>query len=408
MVNNLLRNVKSNILSNMFETMINILAPLLIIPYLISCLGVNQYGEYVTLIAKSALFSVIFEMGFGMFFSKQISINRDDKKMINKLFIIFLYFKLLFALLSFFVIFYMADEFNLTQFVLYLLVVGQLLNISPIVSGLELYSVLAKLQLAGKVVMLCLVFTIDFTTYGIEKSLFIQAIVWFFNSILLITIFNFKYGITFEKVSFSFIAFVFKSSLPFYGAKLFVNIYQQSSTYLVSFFLSSELVTIYSVALQLYKVGQAVIAAIAKVLYTSTVKTKNFKFVFNMTKYSLITHLLMFPIIYLFGEGVINLVFYFESDDLYRLSLILYCSLFFVIISAYWGYPVLSAINKDNYAHIGIFLSSIAYMSAFFIYYIMGNISIYTVVYCILAADIVGMLVRVYYVNKFKSFVINR
>lgn len=398
---NLIKTVKVNLLSNIAETAINILVPLIIIPYLISSLGQELYGEYVTIIAKSALFVVIFELGFGMYFSKQVSINRNDKKLINDLFIVFLSFKLFFSLVSYVFLVLLADTSEMEQVIISFLIAAQLINIAPIISGLEHYGLLVKVQVTSKLFMLAMVFLTDFKSYGVEKALTIQAFTWLFVSLILIIIYINKFKISFKPISFDFVKLIFKSSLPFYGAKIIVNIYQQSSTYFVSFFLTSELVAIYSVAIQLYKVGQAIIAAVAKVIYTSTVKTKDFRLVFKVTKYSLLVHVLILPFVVFCGEWMLSLVFDFEVATLYLLSLILYCSLFFVVFSAYWGYPIMSAINKDNYAHFGILLSSLAYALSFFIIYLMDCVNIYSVVFCILIADIVGMAVRVFYVNKF-------
>jgi O-antigen/teichoic acid export membrane protein len=190
--------------------------------------------------------------------------------------------------------------------------------------------------------------------------------------------------------------------LPFYGAKLFVNLYQQSSTYLVSFLLSAELVAIYSIAIQLYKVGQEVIGAVARVLYTSTVNTKDFLLIKRLTIRSFLIHLAVLPVVFFYGAQILSLIFSFDVILLTELSVIFYLSLLSVIVSAYWGYPALSAIGKENYAHLGILTSSIVYFIALGLLMFFDLSTIYLLIGCIVLADFSGMLLRLFFARKFK------
>ncbi|PMO71087.1 oligosaccharide flippase family protein [Vibrio splendidus] len=393
--------LKKNIFSNVSETAINILAPLVVIPQIISSLGVDAYGHYVVLVAEAAIYVVILEFGFGMFFSKQASIFREDRKLINNLLWIFISVRCVLSILVYTCLSAFSGHSQDQVIILSILVSSQLLNISPIISGLEMYSTMARLQLISKVLMVLMVFMTDFDVLGVEKALIIQALTWTFLTGSLLFVYVRKYGLYNYSASPKYIINVFQASLPYYGAKLLVNLYQQASTYFVSFFLVAELVAVYSVSIQLYKVGQAIIGAVAKVVYTTTVKTKNFLVVKNATKVSLCIHLFFLPIVVFFGESLLEIIFPMDVKTLYTTSLLLYISLFFVIVSAYFGYPVMSAINKDNYGHLGILFSSVSYMISFFVIYKFNMIGIYSVVCCILVADFVGMIVRFYYVCKF-------
>lgn len=396
------KRVISNIFSNISATLINIVVPLITIPMLTSGLGMNEYGLYVALMAKTALFIVFAELGFGMYLGKQISVNRNDIAEVSSLFWIFLVTKLVVFVLVLAILIIFSDQFRVIESLLCTLIFLQLINVTPILTGLEKYKLLTKVQIFTKALMVVLVLIVNFSSFGLEKALAIQVVIAALTSFSLLIYFlkTNKLG----KVSFSFtrLKAVLMGSLPFYGAKLFVNLYQKSSTYFVSFALSAELVAVYSIALQLYKVGQSVIGAVARVLYTSTVKTKDFALIKKLTIRSYLIHLAIFPIVFFYGNQILSQIFSFDVKELVDLSVILYLSLLSCIISSYWGYPALSAIGKENYAHLGILVASVVYFVAFgFLMFFEIN-SIYLMIGCIVLSDFMGMLVRLFFARKFK------
>lgn len=391
-----------NISRNITTTLINLLAPLVIIPIFTAGLGVENYGLYVVLIAKAALFVVVFELGFGMYLSKEVSINRNDKEEVTHFFWIFVLTKLFLFFIFVSIFLATSNGVDKTGFIFVLLVLFQLLNISPILMGLEKYAFLNKVQIITKGLFIVIVYMSHFSVDDLPKALAYQVIITFIStSLMYINVIKNKDLIGFL-FKFEKLLFVIKKSLPFYGARFFVNLYQQSSTYFISFILSLELVALYSIAIQLYKVGQSVIGAISQVLYTSTVKTKNFLLIKDLTIKSVLLHVLLLPFVCFFGEDLLRLIFDLDTKLLSELSIIFYVSLLSVIISSYWGYPALSAIGKEKYAHYGILVSSMTYFICLFSIYAFDFNDVKSAVYCIVIADFSGMLVRCYYVNKFK------
>lgn len=393
--------VVSNIFNNISATLINILAPLIIIPTLTSGLGMNEYGIYVALIAKAALFSVFAEFGFTMYLSKEVSVNRGNASEVSTLLWIFFVVKLVAFIVAFAMLVILSEQLCLIDYLLVSYIFFQFMNITPILTGLESYKFMTKLQFLTKLLMVLLVLSFNFTNSGIAKALAIQVIVEALTSAALFIYFLRNNKLEWVAFSFSKLKTVLLGSLPFYGAKLFVNLYQKSSTYFVSFLISKESVAVYSIAIQLYKVGQSIIGAVAKVLYTSTVNTQNFSLIRKVTIISFLVYFFIFPVVCFYGEKILSYIFYFDVKQLVELSIILYISLVFVIVSSYWGYPALAAIDKESYAHLGILLSSFAYFFAFGFIVLFNLNSLYLIIGCIVFSDFIGMSVRLFYANKF-------
>jgi O-antigen/teichoic acid export membrane protein len=396
------KTVISNIFNNLAATLISILAPIIIIPVLTSGLGINEYGLYVALLAKTALFIVFAELGFGMYLAKEISVHRANITEISTLFRIFLVVKLAASMFAFIILLLFSKKFSLVECLIVALILIQFMNITPILTGLENYKFLTNLQLSTNSLMVVVALIIDFSSFGLEKALALQVAIAALTTFTLLIYFLKNNRLVRTTLSLHKFQTVLKGSLPFYGARLFVNIYQQSSTYFVSFLLSSELVAIYSIAIQIYKVGQTVIGAVSRVLYTSTVHTKDFLLIKKLTIRSCILHVAVLPVVLFFGTQILGLVFSFDVEILAELSVITYLSLFSVIVSSYWGYPALSAIGKENYAHLGIFAASVVYFISFALLTFLNLGTIYWLIGCIVVADFAGMLVRLYFAKKFK------
>lgn len=374
------------------------LSPLIMIPVLTQDMGLAIYGEYVSLLALVGLFVVISDFGLDMYLTKQISKNNEDQHTIINYVNFFYKFKLIISIVCFIPITsIMLLSYNLSIEIIVIINCYLLLNnIKPscLLNGIELYSYQTKIELLGKLLIIISIFLFSFKDNGMFKAICVISISYVIvNSLLYYKLYKLKLLELSLSIPGKSILIV-KEAFEFYIARIFVNVYSKSSTYFVSLVLASELVAIYSVGIQLYKVGQAIIGAISKVLYTNTIKTQKLKDVYITTLISIVALLIISPIVFLFGESILDYIFPAMDSRLYSIAKILYLSLMFVIIASYWGYPVLSAFGLDRYGHLGIFIGSIVYYLSFTILWLSDSLTLITVTCCILLTDIITSLTR--------------
>lgn len=393
------KQLKVNISSNLLFTLLGMVAPLVVIPVLTQGIGVLSYGKYVTILSMAALLFVLTDFGLSMYLPKEISGNRDNSKLINSLASSFIHIKFSFGILSSLIAALLVDDSSVISIFSAFYVFLLILNPTPLLSGLEEYKWLAVCQVVAKSVLVSTVLIVDFGHMGVEKALLIQCMMNVILNALLyykvVKLFNIE---IFNGKSIDLI----KRSFDFYIARLFTNIYQQSSTYLVSFFLISEQVAIYSIAVQLYKLGTQLVGAIAKVLYTSTAYSKNLSPIRKVTLLTILLYVFVALLIKFSGEDFLSFVFDFEVGELFLLSCLLYFSLLFVILSSFWGYPALTSIGKEKYAHLGVFLSALGYFICFLLATSWLELTVFSFVFCILLADVIGAAVRLYFAKKFE------
>ncbi|WP_063656215.1 oligosaccharide flippase family protein [Aliivibrio fischeri] len=394
--------MRINVINNIISVVINVLSPLIVLPLLTAQLGLDGYGEYVKTLAFMSMLIIFFDLGFGMYIPKLISSSRS--KNLASVFYSFFYIKL-FTLPIIIFISYIVYNSEIVIFLLVsLYLIFMNLNLTPIMSGLEKYKELTILTLVCKVILVLLVIITDFSYLGVEKAIAIQVVsqALFFIFCLNSTK---KIWLEFKSISMTDLFELLKSSLGYYFSKLIVNLYQQSSALFVSWFLNNQLVAIYSIAIQIYKIGQSIIGAVAKVLFTNLVKNHKYSNLKLATEYSFFAYFLFSPIVFLMTDDIMKLFFEFDVKLLSEMLRYLYVSLAFVIVSSYYGYPALAPINKDKYAHYGVIISSIIYVIVFLMLIKFEYIYLVGFISCIIFSDMIGMIVRLYYYNKFKHII---
>ena len=393
-----------NMFSNVFSTLFGVLAPLIAIPILTLNMGMSMYGQYISMIALSALLVVVTDLGLAMYLAKRVSEKRQDIVAVSEYVSTFILVKVIAGLLVAFIIIYWVEQSTLLTSLLAVLTFLNALNISPILNGTEDYKFIAKATVLSKGLFLIFILGVSNQEISMEQAVFFQMLcAVLLNSLLFYFLFC-KKNVFLVKLLPSRVFAILKAAFSFYFARLFVNIYNQSSTYFVSLFLANELVAVYSIAMQLYKAGQVLIGSIAKVLFTDLVHTKNFMLLKKITIVVLFINIISFPIVFWFGKDILSIIFDFETTLLHKLSVVLYISLNFVTISSFWGYPALSAIGRERYAHLGIFYSSFSYYFLFFVFLFIDALGIYETIICVVFADFIAMVLRLYFANKFKLF----
>ena len=145
---------------------INIVSPLLILPYIIFMCGEEGLGKVGVGMSLALILSGIIDYGSYINGVKDISINRTDKKILEfhfksiylSKFILFLGVFLFFILLVCFVPFFEQDK--RLYFYSFFIVVGQFINPIWFFQGIENFKLISFINVTSKVIYIFLVFTL--------------------------------------------------------------------------------------------------------------------------------------------------------------------------------------------------------------------------------------------------------
>jgi len=376
------------------------------VPIIIKGVGIDGFGFYSSLVAMVALFTVIADLGLEMYLSKEVSRVRANTGIVNSLTIDFLFVRIGASLIGVVPIIYLLDvsfsnpsfEVSTSLLVVYFI----LINLRPlcIMQGLEKYKESSIVEFFSKILILVFLFLMDFSEDGINKAILALLIPLFFTNVTyyILLLGNGKD----DKYKFSTLRLrkLIKDSSGFYFSRLFTNLYLSSSPYLVSLFLKSDLVGIYSVIMQLYKSAQMLTSAISKVLYTRSMLNNIMFIALRLSVITLILFIVFAPFIHVYSSDAISFIFNVEYVGLSNYILLISLSVLFHSISSFIGYPILVSFNMENNAHLGVFVSGVMYYLFFLsVGFLIGH-DLFTVLFSILVADLTSLLIRGFQVSR--------
>lgn len=388
-----------NIFSNSAAISAVMIIQLVTIPILVSKMGLSDYGEYMAIFGLIGLVTVLSDLGLDMFITKQIAADIDDSpRMISS----FFWLKLIACLIAIpilviaIIVFVNSDD---NYVLLYSIIWFVGLNFRPtaLFNGLEKYFENMIFEVVGKLVFLFTIISYKGEEFSVSQLLGFSGCIAILTSAFMFYFLRHLNLLIFKSASVDYIKVVLRGSLGFFTPRLLSNIYMKSSVFFCAILLPAYETGIYAVSIQLYKVGQALIGAVSRVLYTSTVKTKNIQNVRRATVLTLLLQASCLLIVLPYGEEIINIILGIDDPLIYQISVILYVSLFFVTIGSYYGYPIMVAFGKETYAHAGIFLGSFSYYLFLLLFWLLGMINLYSIVALVLIVDIFCAAIRYYF-----------
>ena len=220
---------------------INIVSPLLILPYIIFMCGEEGLGKVGVGMSLALILSGIIDYGSYINGVKDISINRTDKKILEfhfksiylSKFILFLGVFLFFILLVCFVPFFEQDK--RLYFYSFFIVVGQFINPIWFFQGIENFKLISFINVTSKVIYIFLVFTLLHETSDyIYVNLFLGLGAIIGNVIGLIWLIK-KYSFSITSFELKPAVYIIKNEFSFSISQLFHSVYQYSPILLISY-----------------------------------------------------------------------------------------------------------------------------------------------------------------------------
>ena len=331
---------------------LNILLPLLTLPYLFRILGAEKFGIIAFAFSMITFFRVFVDYGFQLYATREISQNIDNKDKTTEIFNTILSAKIILLLISFLILNLLilffekfSNEWILFYFT-FLFVVGETIFPVWFFQGIEDMKYIGYLNLFAKIFFTIgiFIFIKNETDYIIQPLL--NGLGLIFIGIYSLYLINIKYKINFKFAPIQDIKKVLIESWNIFITQLMPNLYNNFSTFLLGFFTSMENVGYFSLATKIIDVANSIIHIIRNVTFPHL--AKDYSKFNQITKFMIIvssiitlgifsTSIFILPPI--FGEKV-----YFSITIIYILAL----SPFLLAISSSFGSNKLIVLKKDK------------------------------------------------------------
>jgi len=346
--------------------------PLIILPYLISTVGKNNYGLYAFAFSLIVYLMNIVQFGFSLSAVREVASNRDNKNELNYIFskvlcvkfiLIILCFILLNILLFAVPIFY---ENKILYYSSFLMVLGDLMFCSWFFQGIEKMKFITFINFISKLSYLVLVVIVIKSPEDYIYIPICQSIGFIFSGgFALYVIFKV------EKVKFYFVRYcdiisTFKESFSSFITLIIPTLYSNTSMFLLGIFASPVAVTYFDGATKICRAFTSVNVLLNRVLYPF-LSRNNTKKSFRLTEkvYFVIGGVSM---IFMFVTAPLATKYILGNDMKESLDLILILSLSPLMLSirSIYGINFLLVHKYDKlYMEIALIASVVGLLSSF-------------------------------------------
>lgn len=355
---------KKRLLSNFFSLSflqgVNLILPLLTIPYLVRVLGVEYFGLLAFATAVIAYFGIITDYGFNLTATREVSIHRDNKENLIEIFSSVMTIKFILMFISLIMLSVLVISFNkfhqnaLIYFLTFGAVIGQVLFPIWFFQGMERMKYITYLNILSKVIFTVAIFIFvkeqnDFWIVPLLNS-FGFIIVGMWSLYLIKKDFDIRFKIPFK----SQIVYYLKDGYHVFIASLFGNLYNQGNIIILGLFTTPLIVGYYSVAVKLAGAIVSLFQVLTQTIFPYLAKMKNYsynKFKATSLKFlqnTVIIDFLLIGSVFLFSDQLYTLISG-KSDPIGYYSFSFWLIVAFITIINVVLNPVIISLRQDKF-----------------------------------------------------------
>jgi len=339
-----------NFLSLSSLQLFSMILPLIVLPYILRVLGYEIYGLIMFANSFIAYFISITDFSFRITATRDISVFKDSQIKLSVIFSKVLIIKSLFLLISFLLIFgvvYFYPPFYKEKILFFsasMVLLGNVLFPDWFFQGIEKMKYITITNIIIKIIFTAFIFIFindksDYLLYPIFFSTgqVIAGVVGLFIAIK-------KYNIRFLIIKPKYIKKGIKENFPIFINQFVPNLYNNTSTFLLGFLYSTDIIGVYVAIKKIIDLGVSLIGIVSRVFFPLINRKKEF---FNKFKKIMLTLVvLMILIINIFNKLIF---WYLDVSYIYRVELLLILSLGLLGYAFYeiWGVNYFIIRRKD-------------------------------------------------------------
>ena len=267
------RQLIENFFSLSILNALNVLLPLVTLPYMLHTVGKANYGAYSYVYAVLQYVILFSTYGFNFSATKQISQCRDDGEAVSRIYnaviackgIIALGLTLLLLLFSRLVF---KNDVGVLMFLYGLgMVVGDIFTPVWLFQGMEKMKYMTIVNASSKILFTVLIFLIVRSREEFDLLIMLNSFGYLLAGLLSIILVYRQFHIRFRRVTFRDILFQFKDGSAVFGSTFGMNLYRNANVIILKQFVTDDVVGLYSAAEKVIKGFQSLISPAAQALF---------------------------------------------------------------------------------------------------------------------------------------------
>ncbi|MBD3723507.1 MAG: oligosaccharide flippase family protein [Flavobacteriaceae bacterium] len=395
-----------------FGQLFNLVTPLIIAPYIISVCGEENYGKSAVGMALAFFLIVFVDFGSEISGVREAAVNREDSKVLNKIFsvtysvkLIILVVILFLSSIIFFYFEYFKQEKSLFFFSLTILV-GQFLNPTWFLQGVENVKYITFLNILSKIFFLICVFLFVKKEADYIYINFYWGLGMILANVFVLYLLTKKYNFSLEIQKWDKLKSHFKKDFSIFSSQIFVSLQMYAPVFLVSYFGNNLLAGQYRIVEQIIVVFRTYILLFFNYTYPRVcyLLSLNFKKgIKAWLQFNGVNFLFVFLGMLVFFFFSKNIISYFTNEDLLHLSRLLKLATLIPILFAI-SVPLKQLILAFNYNRYYVFSTYFLSLSTLFlIVFLLDKFNIEGVFYSLILTEMLGIIFYLYKLIKEKK-----
>lgn len=372
--------------------------PLLTLPYLVKTLGIGNFGLYSFAFAFMGYFNIITNYGFDLTATRAISINRENKDEVQRIFSTVYVIKfclLLLCLLLLILLVFFIPKLN-TYFYIYLLafisVVGNVLFPIWFFQGIEKMKYITFLNVTSRTLVTISIFIFIHDEKDILLALLINTLTFFLPGIIGFSFVLIKFRLKFTVPRKNEIIQMVKEGWHIFISSFLGNVIASSGVFILGITNSKEIVGIYSAIEKIIRAIIGFFMPITQALfpYVSAKFAQSYKVGLSIVKKSgkLIIMLAIFigAIFLIFSSQILGIIYGNEVADYSMVMQVLVFWFIISIINNIIGYQFLIASGQEKLYSRSFIIAAVITIMLYIL--LAGPLSMYGIILAMLLGEI--------------------
>lgn len=392
-----------------FGQVFNLITPLLVIPYIVFICGEEGYGKIGVGMALAFFIMVFVDYGSEITGVKQVAVNREDRGKLETIFVttysskaLLLLILLLISSLVFYYIPYFSKDKNLF-FLSLAMVVGQFINPTWFLQGVENFKWITILNILSKIIYLAGIFIFIKKPSDYIYCNLIWGIGMILANLIAFSYLLFKYSFSFATTRKTTILKFLKENFSIFYSQIFVSLQMYSPIVLISFFGGNTLAGQYKIIDQIIVIFKTYILLFFNFVYPrvcyllekSKEEALSYWKTFNGLNFVFISLTMAF--IFLFSDEVVG---YFNPKEIVEISDLLKLAIFIPVLQAI-SIPlkqlVLGSNKQNQYVRVTMLITL---ASLFLIVIVTPVYKVFGVLVALILAEIITSLIFYFTIKK--------
>jgi PST family polysaccharide transporter len=267
------RQIIENFFSLSILNALNVLLPLVTLPYILHTVGKANYGAYSYVYVVLQYVILFSTYGFNFSATKQISQCRDNKEAVTRIYNAVIVCKsviavALSALLLLFSRLVFKDEVGVLMFFYGLgMVIGDIFTPVWLFQGMEKMKYMTIVNASSKILFTILIFIFVRTSDDFQLLILLNSFGYILAGLLSLVLVHTQFNIRLHRTTVSDVVSQFKDGGAVLGSTFGMNLYRNANIIILKQFVSDDMVGIYSAAEKVIKGFQSIISPAAQALF---------------------------------------------------------------------------------------------------------------------------------------------